>query len=134
MTSIDDGKITWTRAAAMKYNGVDIAKDRKTKRVINFAKQNKHKSLANYLTKYVTKNEGRFQHLAWHNSRGYSNLITQLRLTYDEYLKWGFNLMIDTTTKLEGEYFYFYRWKAAPPPILTTYLSQLNNAINHILN
>ena len=60
MHRINKGEIIYDRIAAMRYNGVDIAKDRKTKRVTNFAKQNKEKSLSNYLTKYVTKNNRTF--------------------------------------------------------------------------
>ena len=49
MTSIDKKEIEWTRNQAANYNGVDIAKDRKTRRVTNFAKQNKEKALSNNL-------------------------------------------------------------------------------------
>jgi hypothetical protein len=113
----------------MKYNGVDIAKDRKTRRVTNFAKQNKQRSLSNYLTKYVTKNDSSFQHLAWHSSRGYSNLITAVRFTYNEYSQGNCESLLDNENELTCEYYTFRRWKGSPPKDLMIYLGLLNQSI-----
>jgi hypothetical protein len=66
MHCINSSEINWSRESAIKYNGVDIAKNRKTRRVINFAKEKSQKSLSNYLTKYITKNDTEFTRLAWH--------------------------------------------------------------------
>lgn len=129
MHSINKGEVNYSREAAIKYNGVDIAKDRKTRRVINFAKQNKQKSLANYLTKYVTKNNNTFSHLAWHSSRGYSNLITAVRFTYSEYQKGNCEQLLDHDKELKAEYFTFKRWKGSPPKDLLMYLGLLNSEI-----
>ena len=134
MHSINDGSIEYDRVKATRYNGIDIAKDRKTRRVINFAKQKKQKSLSNYLTKYVTKNNERFTHLAWHSSREYSNLIIAVRFTDQEIINSNVMNLVNQETKLEGEYYIFYRWKGSPPPDLINYLSQLNNSIQSQLN
>ncbi len=126
MHCINNNEISITREQAKNYNGVDIAKDRKTKRVTNFAKQNKQKSLANYLTKYITKNDSYFTHLAWHCSRDFSNLIISVRFTDREILASNLYNFLNMTDTLEGEYYIFYKWKGQPPPELVTYLSNLN--------
>lgn len=134
MYSIDKREIDWTREQAKKYNGVDICKDKKTKRVVNFAKQKKEKSLSNYLTKYVTKNNESFQHLAWHGSRGYSNLITSIRLTAEEFHSSNLKYLISNDNALTTEYFTFYRWKGSPPESVVKYLANLNQSIQIILS
>jgi len=129
MHCINKGEINYSREAAMKYNGVDIAKDRKTRRVINFAKQDKQKALSNYLTKYVTKNDSKFIHLAWHSSRGYSNLITAVRFTWSEYQKGKCESLLNQDKAIEHEYYTFRRWKGSPPIDLLKYLGNLNHSI-----
>lgn len=132
MHSINAGEIQYSREAATRYNGVDIAKDRKTRRVINFAKQNKQKSLTNYLTKYVTKNDEAFTHLAWHSSRGYSNIITAVRFTWSEYQNSNCENLLDNSNQLTCEYFTFRRWKGNPPRDLLEYLAATNNYIQSL--
>lgn len=134
MHSINKGEITYSRLDAMRYNGVDIAKDRKTRRVTNFAKGNKQRSLANYLTKYVTKNNSTFTHLAWHSSRGYSNLITAVRFTMSEYQKGNVEQLVDHENAIIHEYYTFRRWKGSPPKDLLTYLGLLNHSIQTLLS
>jgi hypothetical protein len=129
MYSIDKNEIQWSRVQAMSYNGVDISKDRKTRRVTNFAKQNKQKSLSNYLTKYVTKNNETFSHLAWHSSRGYSNLITSVRFTSIEYQQSNCQNLLFTESPIETEWFIHYRWKGEPPKDLLNYLAQINQHV-----
>lgn len=129
MHSINAGEINWSRNQAMRYNGVDICKDRKTRRVTNFAKMKSQRSLANYLTKYVTKNDSTFQNLAWHSSRGYSNLITSVRFTYGEILNSKVKHLIDRENPLTGEYYLHYNWKQLPPKDLMTYLALINQHI-----
>lgn len=126
-TSIDNGEINYSRTQAKNYNGVDIAKDRNTKRVINFAKKNKQKSLVNYITKYVTKNNGTFTHLAWHSSRDYSNLITSIRITMEEYISSGFISRLQVKPTIISEWFSFFAWSSEPPSNLLAYLSFVNS-------
>lgn len=134
MWSINKGEIQYDRIAATRYNGIDIAKDRKTRRVTNFAKQNKERSLSNYLTKYITKNNSTFTHLAWHSSRGYSNLITAVRFTMNEYSKGQCEKLLDNDTPIIHEYYTFRRWKGSPPKDLMMYLGLLNNDIQTMLS
>lgn len=129
MHSINDGSIEYDRKAAMIYNGVDIAKDRKTKRVINFAKQSKQKSLARYLTKYVTKNEHTYKNLAWHCSREYSNLVLSVRISNREWADFSMIDLIAEKPVYESEWFSFHPYKTGPPPTYVAYLAQLNRGI-----
>lgn len=77
--------LPFTKAQCKRYNGVDIAKNRNTKRVTNFAIKKGARALITYLTKYITKNDAEFSHLAWHNSRGFSALFTGLTFTSYEF-------------------------------------------------
>jgi len=133
MHSINQGEVNYSRVDAMRYNGVHIGKNKKTGRVTNFAKQKNEKSLSNYLTKYVTKNDGSFRHLAWHSSRGYSNLVTSVRFTWNEYQKGNAESLLDNEKMITGEYFTFRRWKGHPPKDLLTYLGLLNQEIQSSL-
>lgn len=133
-TSIDNGEIEYNRTAAKNYNGVDIAKDRKTKRVINFAKRNKQKSLVNYITKYVTKNNGQFTHLAWHSSRDYSNLITSIRITLEEYQQSNFKSLLLPKPTIISEWFTFFAWSKDPPQNFLAYMAFANQTARELLN
>jgi len=134
MRCIDQKLINWTRDAAKKYNGVDIAKDRKTGRVINFAKQKKARSLEKYLTKYVTKNDGSFKRLAWHCSRGYSELITHVNVTMEEFMRSGFKELLHPSAKLKSDFFEFIPWRNEPPPELMQHMAYCNTIIRKLLN
>lgn len=109
-----------------RYNGVDISKNRGTKRVTNFAQGSRNKSLANYLTKYVTKNNGEFSHLAWHNSRGYSALFNGMAFTRDEIIT-HFLKFIDTKAAFENDFFVWMPWRDRPPDFFTRHLFQVNS-------
>lgn len=128
-TCIEQKLISWSKSEAVKYNGVDIAKDRKTKRVINFAEKHKSKALAAYLTKYVTKNDSESPYLCWHCSRDYSNLVTSVAFTLAEFLQLHISSSLDRDQPLLMEWFRFYRWKGQPPDSITLYLSRLNQTL-----
>lgn len=134
MTCIDDGEINYSREHAKNYNGVDIAKNKTTHRVTNFAKQKNQKALSNYLAKYVSKSSDTFQHLAWHNSRGYSNLIISVALTPEEFFSSTLKELVDIDKPLEGQYFIFFRWKGEPPKSLLNYLAGCNQKIMELIN
>jgi hypothetical protein len=105
----------WERWEIAKYNGVDIAKNRDTKRPVNFAAGGKDRALVNYLTKYITKNETTMLHLAWHCSRDWSALVLGMTFTRNElktFVK-GRNLEKEP---LHTEYCEFYRWNNYKPP------------------
>lgn len=129
MTSIKSGAIKWSHESAMKYNGIDIAKDRTTKKVINFAAHNKSKSLTNYLTKYVSKSNETFTHLAWHCSRDYSNLIIQINITDSEYIKNNLQSLLLNEAIFDTEFITFFKWVGSPPTELVKYLSFVNRQV-----
>jgi len=128
------GEIPFTDQQCYKYNGVDIAKDRKTKRVINFALKKRSRSLAGYLTKYVTKNDESFSHLAWHNSRGYSATFTGVTFTVTEFRKQGFGYYLDRRNTKRMEFAVFIPWIEEMPPPIRDHLYQLNSYIQSQLN
>jgi hypothetical protein len=127
------------------YNGVDIAKNKKTKRVTNFAIKKGSKALGNYLAKYVAKNDGAFNRLAWHNSRGYSSLFTGVTFTIPEFQKHGFNGVLacdvftggasvgDEWRVLDAEFFIFIPWKDDPPDAIVGHLYEVNSYIQNQL-
>lgn len=126
MRSADANEITMTRTDIAKYNGVDIAKNRKTRRVTNFAQKKHQKTLTNYLTKYVSKSESRFPHLAWHNSRDYSNLIISVNVTASEFFNSDLKNYVCLDSGKEGDYYVHFRWKGEPPQKLLDYLAMAN--------
>jgi hypothetical protein len=115
-----------------KYNGVDICKNRNTKRIVNFAIKKGSRALSTYLTKYVTKNDGAFDHLAWHNSRGFSCLFTAVTFTAAEFKKFGFGPFLNRVRVFEMNFAKFIPWLFGPPPLLIDHLYQLNSYIQSI--
>ncbi len=135
-TASKNKEIPFHTAQCKRYNGVDIAKNRKTKKVVNFALQKGSRSLANYLTKYVTKNDSSFNHLAWHNSRGFSALFTGITFTTSEFIGYGFRQLVKPGVIIDNEYFMFFGWKEDPPYAVTRHLNEINNWVqeqNNIL-
>lgn len=114
---------------AKRYNGVDLAKNRKTGRVTNFAIKKGMRALSFYLTKYVTKNDAGFPHLAWHNSRGFSALFTGVTFTVNEFLKVGFDKLLFRRSVLNNQFFMFFPWAKDPPDLLFDHLHDLNSYI-----
>jgi hypothetical protein len=124
------GDIPFTVWQCARYNGVDIAKNRKTRRVTNFAVKKGSRALSHYLTKYVTKNDTEFTHLAWHNSRGYSQLFTGVTFTVEEFKKFGFGFFLDRRRIFEiGDFAKFIPWIEYPPPLFEEHLYQLNSYV-----
>lgn len=121
--------INYSVFQAKRYNGVDICKNRKTGRVTNFAIKKGSRALANYLTKYVTKNDSGFPHLAWHNSRGFSALFTGVTFTVQEFIRLGFREMLLPRSVISNEFFSFYPWLSDPPDLLTMHLYEVNSFI-----
>jgi hypothetical protein len=124
------GELPATVHQCSRYNGVDISKNRNTKRVINFAIKKGSRALSNYLTKYVTKNDVEFSHLAWHNSRGYSQLFTGVTFTLEEFKKFAFGFFLDRRRVFEiGDFAKFIPWIRDPPPLVEDHLYKLNSFI-----
>lgn len=125
-------EIPFSTFQCKRYNGIDIAKNRKTGRVTNFAIKKGARSLATYLTKYVTKNDTRFTHLAWHNSRGFSALFTGITFTVPEFLAYGFKELLLHRSVINNEFFMFFPWVGDPPEAITAHLYDLNSYIQHV--
>ena len=132
---------TYYLPSIAKYNGVDICKDRRTKKVVNFALRKKSRSLATYLTKYVTKNDAGvpdetghvavpgFSHLAWHNSRGFSCLFVAVTFTIKEFDAFGFRSFLNRVRVFKMNFATFVPWLYGPPPLLQDHLYKLNSYI-----
>ena len=84
-TQIKKEKIPYDIEKIQKYSGVDIAKNRNTRRVTNFAKESKTSKLCKYVTKYVTKNDTKFETLMYHSSRSVSALFTSRTIQEQEF-------------------------------------------------
>lgn len=129
-----------------KYNGVDICKNKKTGRIVNFAVKKGSRALATYLTKYVTKNDAgvpdetghiavpAFTHLAWHNSRGFSCLFTGVTFTIAEFTALGFRPFLNKVRQFRMNFATFIPWLYGPPPLLHDHLFSLNSSVQALLN
>lgn len=129
-----------------RYNGVDICKNRKTKRVVNFAIKKGARALGHYLTKYVTKNDAgvadehghvaipAFTHLAFHNSRGFSCLFYAVAFSISEFKKKAFGFFLNRTKTRRMEFATFVPWLFGPPPLLMDHLYELNSFIQYIFD
>lgn len=137
-TAIKAGTIAYSLHAAKRYNGVDIHKPRKNGRATgpatNFALGKRgRRSLTGYITKYVTKNDGSFLHLAWHNSRGFSMLFTAVTFTFDESRNvYNWRFFAHSRPAVTNEYFFYYPWINGPPPNLEGELIKLNSFIQNL--
>ncbi len=123
------GELPFSVYQCNRYNGVDIAKNRTTKRVTNFAIKKGSRALVTYLTKYVTKNDGSFRHLAWHNSRGFSSIFTGVTFTIPEFEAHGWGCWLDEWKLFETDFFIFVPWSANAPPPLTEHLYEINSCL-----
>ncbi len=124
-----------------RYNGVDLCKHKVTRRPINFAIKKGARSLAHYLTKYVTKNDAGhtndagemiapgFTHLAWHCSRGYSRTFTGITCTLTEFKQAGLGGYLNRVRTFRMEFATFVPWLYGPPPLLLEHLYKLNSFI-----
>lgn len=128
------GLIPFSVAQCSRYNGVDISKHRTTKRVTNFAIKKGARALATYLSKYVTKNDASFTHLAWHNSRGFSALFTAITFTITEFKALKFGPFLNRIRVFEMQFAKFIPWLFGPPPLLTDHLYKLNSHIQSLID
>ena len=113
----------------MKYNGVHISKSKKG-RVVNFAVSKKKKSLVRYLTKYVTKNNTKFKHLAWHNSRDFSSLFTGISFSIKEFsVAYDLKKFVHLKAVIVSEFYNFYRWRTDAPSFVVKQFQLINSFI-----
>lgn len=133
-SEVRKGALPWSIYAAKRYNGCDLAKNRKTKRVTNFAVKKGSKSLVSYLTKYITKNDTKFSTYCWHCSRSFSNLILKICVTNTEYDISGYEQLVDKSRAVDTDYFTFIPWSNDPPPEFVLYLNVSNHCLSTYLN
>lgn len=126
---VRSGLIDYPLSAMKRYNGVDLAKDRKTRAVTNFCDQKSRKSLSHYITKYVTKNNAEFSHSAWGCSRGFSAIFTAITCSYQEFIKMGWCEIAWQDPAIITEWFDFFPWVKAPPGEFVAYLGSVNRFI-----
>jgi hypothetical protein len=122
-------KITITHMQAKKYNGVDIAKNRKNRRVTNFAVKGKTKILSHYLTKYITKSEEKFPEQAWQASRTIANLFTKYCMTETEFYDIFLEYIDLNECLIQTEFFNFFRWAKSPPIVFLNTIQKINENI-----
>lgn len=132
VNAVKKKEIKWTIRAAEKYNGVDIQKNKYTRKTTNFADPAAGAALAKYVSKYITKNNAPSEYQRWHCSREWSGLCTGVALTENEAKK--FWHVIDHDDTIENEFFIFYRWRNGQncPENVQKYLAGVNYGIlNH---
>jgi len=129
---IRKGLMNYALAACKRYNGVELAKDKKYRRPVNFAIKKGGRALANYLSKYVSKNNESFDHLAWHNSRGYSALFTGVTFTVEEFKGLLFQEYLLPKSIINTQFFMFFPWRTGPPDLLINHLVQLNDYVQSL--
>lgn len=117
------------------YNGVDIQKRRDkhgNKRVTNFAEKRAGKALGNYLSKYVSKNDAEFEHLAWHNSRAFACMSNGVSLTEYEFTDVNeFHLSLNVDRAITSDWVTWAPWATGPPEKIKKELYELNSFIQY---
>ena len=121
---------------ARKYNGVDIAKERKKDpatgniiqgKAINFLEGKKVKTLAKYITKYITKNDTGMPRLAWNCSTDWSLPFFGVALTRGELTTLVTSREQINENVYETDFVMFWRWAHGPPESLMKHLSKVNS-------
>lgn len=130
---VRDGVIKHNLSAMKRYNGVDLAKDRKTRQVTNFCDPKSRKALGWYITKYITKNNATFKHAAWGCSRAFSAIFTGLTCTYNEFIKMEWQYLAWADPAISTEWFDFFPWhhETGPPENFLDLLNKVNSYVLH---
>lgn len=128
---IRDGVLNYPLAVMKRYNGVDLAKNRKTKVVTNFCDPKSRKLLSWYITKYVAKNNAAFKHSAWGCSRGFSAIFTAITCTYKELIRKDWHNLLYFDPVISTQWFDFFPWyhDTGPPAEFVAYMAQVNQVI-----
>lgn len=128
------GEIPGSKYQFNKYNGVHLGKDKYTGKVVNFAVKRGAKSLAWYLTKYITKNDTAFTHLAWHNSRGFSSLWLAITFSKQEFDRSKLHYHLNFAKQFENDFVIFVPWRGPPPVKLMQHLYEVNSYNQYLLS
>ena len=122
-------KLSWSHLSANRYNGVDIAKNRKTGKVTNFASSKCGRNLSSYLTKYISKSDTKFERQAWQCSKSVSGLFTHYTMTVSEFEDIFLEYIDISECLIVSDFFNFFRWAKAPPPLIRQLLCDINNSL-----
>lgn len=129
LNGLNKKEFAYSRDKINTYNGVDLAKDKKTKKVVNLSKGGNFKNVAKYITKYVTKNTTEMQRQTWHCSRLLSNLVTKVNITILELSKIG-NLVGNNHEPLfENDYIKFFPFATEEKNIYHKLMFEVNQVI-----
>lgn len=129
---IRKGLIAWTQSEAHLYNGCDLAKDRQSGRITNYADVRNKKLLGAYITKYVTKNTEEFKHLAWHNSRDFSAIFLKQAIELAILKKIHASAIEMLSAPFVNDYCATHFWNTRPPNWATSKLYSINDSILHM--
>jgi len=122
--------LNWNHSGAAKYNGVDLAKNRKTGKVTNFASHRKSRLLSAYFTKYVTKSDSSFEHQAWNCSNNLSSLFTHYTMTLEEFENRFLKYIDLNECLITCEQYNFFRWMKSPPIEVRILLNHINDKVS----
>lgn len=106
-----------------KYNGVDVRRIYNTKGVVA------------YITKYISKNDNKWNHLCWNCSSNISNLLVTQRITSDqltkllEYTAQKGLQQLDLTKCINYEHVLIIPFNKPPPQHIFREMEELNNYI-----
>jgi hypothetical protein len=150
------GRVSYNYFLLKKYNGVDLAKDRKTKKITDFALRDNYKALGKYLAKYCTKRKDKdgkelpmatFKGRAWGCSQNISALMLTINLPAAKlngsgirnYINWEKEFQIPLRDKfgqvvflecgLQENLAIFYPWLKDPPKLFEKILKVVNSTI-----
>jgi len=121
-------KLEWSHTEASIYNGLDLSKNRNTKKVVNYCSSKGQNTIAGYISKYCSKSTNSYNRQAWQSSKSVSSYFTHINLTLDEFLSLhGDKIDIEDPLFVDTMYC-FYKWSAAPPHSITAQLNKVNNS------
>jgi hypothetical protein len=126
LNGLNKREFQYDRRKLQNYNGVDLMKDRTTRKVINFAKSKDYKNVSKYVTKYVTKNKTSMSRQVWHCSRLLSNLATKVNITEDELVTLENHIANDLKPIFENEHIMFFAFKPNTETVFHKMLRYVN--------
>ncbi len=119
-------QLQWSITAANNYNGVDIAKDRKTRVPTNFAAADKAKKIAGYLTKYITKSTQKFTRQAWNSSKSLAAISDGICVSVNEVVQLFSSWEISDSACYANDFCMFFKWIDEAPDIYMKLMFNIN--------
>lgn len=113
--AIANGNLDWSYVACNKYNGVDISKDRITRKPTNYASAGISKKISQYLTKYISKSNERFSRQAWNSSRTLAAVSDGIAFSVYEVCRMFGNDVLCDTAYYANDFCMFFAWIESPP-------------------